>query len=79
MKQCEPDPQFQLALLHIIRSFSTQTASNVVLEAQTQGEAPKVLFQNEAAPAQPRQPSAEDIQIQYQAIICMKNSLTRLL
>ena len=34
IKQCEPDPQFQIALLHIIKSFSTVTSPNTVLDAQ---------------------------------------------
>jgi len=46
LTQCEPDPQFQLALLHIIK----QSAGN-----------------------------AQKSTIQYQAILCMKNSLKRLL
>ena len=34
IKQCEPDPQFQIALLHIIKSFSTVVSPNTVLDAQ---------------------------------------------
>ena len=71
IKQCEPDPNFQTALLHIIKSYSTQVT---VLDsgAQYPGSGQQSL------PAE-RTPSQEDIQIQYQAILCMKNSLTRLL
>ena len=82
MKQCEPDPQFQIALLHIIRSQATSLGTsgpNTVLESQSQGESSIYPSSGGTNPAQPRQPTPEEIQIQYQAIICMKNSLTRLL
>ena len=74
MKQCEPDPQFQIALLQIIKN-STMASQNTILESQVSGEPSHVY----SAATTPTQPTAEEIQIQYQAIICMKNSLTRLM
>ena len=50
-KQCEPIPQYQQVLLHIISSYNSQTA----------------------------QSTQNDQMMQYQAILFMKNSLTRLL
>lgn len=50
-KQCEPVPQYQQVLLHIVASYNRQTA----------------------------QSTQNDQMMQYQAILFMKNSLTRLL
>ena len=50
-KRCEPDPQFQLALLHLIKSYRTAESASI----------------------------PDHVQTQYQAILCMKNSLGRLL
>ena len=73
IKQCEPDPQFQIALLYIIKSRSTsQSGPNTILDSGSTGESSRAFTPQ-------GQPTAEEIQIQYQAIICMKNSLTRLL
>ena len=67
MKQCEPDPQFQIALLHIIKSYSTAVSPNTVLDSQpNNGDAAQVFTtaNGTAAPTQAKQPpTAEEIQI----------------
>lgn len=35
MKQCEPDPQFQIALLHIIKSHAASHGPNTILDSGT--------------------------------------------
>lgn len=53
IKQCEPDPQFQIALLHIIKSRAgTTSGPNTILDSGT-GSA--------ALPGNPGLPSAEEI------------------